>query len=229
MKRNLLFFLIFSLFSIYLAAQAKLEFEKTEINFGEINEGEAVSIEFKFKNSGDQQLMINGVRPSCGCTVARLKQRKYKPGEEGVIPVRFMSSGYGGIKVFKTITVTSNDLKHPSVRLVITGNVSLTNFARIEVSPDKIDFNKVRIGKSYSKTISIKNSGNKDLEIIEVTHIPDVTLVFSDSIIKPNGSTRVKIIYKPTRKTENSNFIRFRTNAHRQYYSLVKIDADVKD
>lgn len=228
MKRNLFVFIIFSLITSYLAAQAKIEFEKTAINFGEIEEGEAVNVEFTFKNSGDELLVINSVHPSCGCTVARLKQKKYKPGEEGVIPIRFLSAGFGGTKVLKSITINSSDQKNPSIRLVITGNVSLKSFARIEITPEKIDYKKVRIGKSYTRKVSIKNSGNKDLEIIEVTHIPDITLVFSDSVIKPNGSAEVKIIYKPTRTTDTTNFIKFRTNAHRQYYSLLKIDAEVE-
>lgn len=229
MKFKLMIFVIIFWLSSGLCAQPRIEFEKTEINFGDINEGETINVEFRFKNTGDEQLVISSVRPSCGCTVTRLKQKKFKPGEAGIIPARFMSAGFGGTKVFKTIAVNSNDRRNPSVRLVISGNVSLKDFARIEIQPEKIDFGRVRIGKSYTRTISLKNSGNKDLEIMEVTHIPDITLVFSESVVGPNGQTDVEIIFKPMRKTNITNFVRFRTNAHRQYYSLLKINADIEN
>jgi len=227
MKKLLLFIPICLMLSSLQQAKAILKFESQEINFGKIDEGKSINLAFKFKNAGDSILYIKSVRPSCGCTVTQLKKKKYKPGEKGTIPVKFVSNGFGGRRVMKTIGVNSNDDKNPYIRLKIKGLVTLKNFARIEITPSNIDLKKVSIGKQKSKKLIIKNSGNLDLKILEVSHDPDIIPLFSDSLIKPNQSTVLEIIFKPKTKGKFTHFLKIRTNDHRQYYKLVKIEGQV--
>src|SRR5437764_913077 len=44
------------------------QFTEEEHDFGTIHEGEKVSFAFKFKNSGDGDLVIRSASGSCGCT-----------------------------------------------------------------------------------------------------------------------------------------------------------------
>jgi hypothetical protein len=223
MKKSILFIGIFSLLSLLLVAKAEIKFEKLEINFGEIDEGQTVDLVFKFKNTGDSLLVINNIRSTCGCTVPQLKKRRFKPGEEGNIPVKFISRGYGGRKVYKRIVVNSNAPEHPSVRLKIEGSVILKNFARIEISPKEIILKTNSRGKEYSQYFYIKNTGNMDLEIKELTHIPEIIPVFSSSVIKPGQQEKVEVMFKPMHQSKNVSFLRIRTNDYRNYFSLLKI------
>ena len=76
-------------------------------HMGSVKSGEKVEIAFRFKNTGDQQLIVSDVIVSCGCTVAEKPQRPIAPGEEGVIKAEFNSTGRIGSN-HKTISVHTN-------------------------------------------------------------------------------------------------------------------------
>lgn len=76
-------------------------------NFGKINEGQVLNVSFRFKNTGDKPLVIEDVRPSCGCTAANPPDKPILPGEEGVINATFDSKSRQGLNS-KDITVVAN-------------------------------------------------------------------------------------------------------------------------
>jgi len=45
------------------------QFEMIDHDFGTINEGDVVEYTYKFKNTGEAPLIIQGAQGSCGCTV----------------------------------------------------------------------------------------------------------------------------------------------------------------
>ncbi len=55
--------------------KTKMVFPEDKFNFGKIKEGEKVRHAFKFKNLGDNPLMISDAIASCGCTVPSFFQR----------------------------------------------------------------------------------------------------------------------------------------------------------
>jgi DNA gyrase/topoisomerase IV subunit A len=87
--------------------QTSIQFEASEISFGEIKEGAAVTKIYKLKNIGKKRLMIEKVEGSCGCTVAEWPRYPVEPGENAEIKVTFNSLGKRGVQD-KTITVTAN-------------------------------------------------------------------------------------------------------------------------
>ena len=86
---------------------AEITFNELEYNFGKITEGEKVACIFKYRNTGDGDLIINTATTSCGCTVPRFDNKPIKPGNEGSMEVVFDSSHREGVQT-KTITVRSN-------------------------------------------------------------------------------------------------------------------------
>lgn len=93
----------------------KIEFEKEIHDFGKIIQGEKVSFGFKFKNTGNSDLLISQVNSNCGCAVPGFPKTPIKPGEEKVIKVTFDSNGRKGIQN-KTVTVVTNC--QPSSRVI---------------------------------------------------------------------------------------------------------------
>lgn len=87
-----------------------IQFETMDHDFGTINEGDKAEYIYKFKNTGNADLVLTSVKPSCGCTVPTYTQTPVKPGESGEIKAIFDSSGKPGQQQ-KTITVTSNTEK----------------------------------------------------------------------------------------------------------------------
>jgi hypothetical protein len=83
------------------------KFDAMEYDFGKVTEGDKVEHIFKVTNAGTADLVINDVKPSCGCTVPEYTKAPIKPGEKGDIKVIFNSSGKSGNQD-KTVTVMMN-------------------------------------------------------------------------------------------------------------------------
>ena len=90
-------------------------------NFGSVTEGEKVTYNFRFKNSGTKPLVITNTSASCGCTVPEKPDKPVLPGETAFIKVVFNSKGKVGHNE-KTITVISN--ANPAfIPLILKGEV----------------------------------------------------------------------------------------------------------
>lgn len=88
----------------------KIEFDKTEHDFGAINEGDVVETVFIVKNIGESDLIIADAQGSCGCTVPEPPKEPIAPGESAPIKVSFNSSRKRGLQN-KTVTLTTNTEK----------------------------------------------------------------------------------------------------------------------
>jgi hypothetical protein len=97
-----------------------MTFEVLEYNYGTIKQGESVTHEFKFKNTGREPLIINNAVGSCGCTVPDYPKEPIKPNGTGTIKVTFNSAGKMGAQD-KTVTLTYDTDK--TIVLHIKGNV----------------------------------------------------------------------------------------------------------
>ncbi len=87
---------------------AEIEFNKSNHDFGEISDGDIVETSFSFTNIGSSNLIISNASGSCGCTVPEYpKDQPIKPGESGVIKVKFDSSNKPGLQR-KTVTLVTN-------------------------------------------------------------------------------------------------------------------------
>ena len=73
-----------------------IKFYEETYDFGKISEGEVVTHRFKFKNVGENPLIIKDVKPSCGCTTPNYSKDPVPPGGEGFIDVSFNSKGREG-------------------------------------------------------------------------------------------------------------------------------------
>jgi hypothetical protein len=76
-------------------------------NIGKVKEGEKIEISYRFKNTGNEMLIINNVVVSCGCTVAEKPEAPIAPGAEGAIKATFDTKGRVGSN-HKTMAVYTN-------------------------------------------------------------------------------------------------------------------------
>ena len=87
-----------------------------------IDEGDAVTHIFTFTNTGDNPLIIDRCKGSCGCTVPKCPKEPIAPGEEGEIEVKFNSKGKKN-KQTKTVTINANTVPEQT-RITISANVT---------------------------------------------------------------------------------------------------------
>lgn len=85
-----------------------IKFEKKELDFHLVEEGEVVQGSFVFTNEGKYPLVIYDVNTSCGCTVADYPKGEIAPGEQGTISVKYDSEGSSGMRISKEVTVNAN-------------------------------------------------------------------------------------------------------------------------
>jgi len=84
-----------------------MTFQETEHDFGTIAAGSKVNYSFKFKNTGEADLIITRAVGSCGCTIPEYPKTAIKVGESAKIDVSFNSAGKHGNQQ-KSVTISTN-------------------------------------------------------------------------------------------------------------------------
>jgi hypothetical protein len=84
-----------------------IKFDEMAYAWGKIKEGEKMTHNFKFTNTGNNDLIISDARGSCGCTVPEWPKEPIKAGKSADIKVVFDSKGKVG-EQSKTVTITAN-------------------------------------------------------------------------------------------------------------------------
>lgn len=103
----------------------KIRFEESEHQYGTVQKGGNGDCQFVFWNDGDEPLILQGVKASCGCTTPKYSQKPVMPGQKGFIDVHYNTNNVGGFS--KTVTVTSNAVNEQRVVLRIKGTVKADN------------------------------------------------------------------------------------------------------
>ena len=91
----------------HFADSTTVEMIDSSYNFGKVTDGDKVSYNYRFKNTGTRPLIISSATASCGCTVPEKPEEPVKPGETGLLKVVFNTEGRVG-PTHKTIMVVSN-------------------------------------------------------------------------------------------------------------------------
>ncbi|MEM7161266.1 MAG: DUF1573 domain-containing protein [Bacteroidota bacterium] len=86
--------------------------EKTTFKFPKTKEGEMLSHDYHFTNSGDAPLIISEYKVSCKCTKAIFPKDPIMPGESGKIRVEFDTKGKIAWQD-RTVEIYSNAKKNP--------------------------------------------------------------------------------------------------------------------
>lgn len=92
------------------------------LNFGMVNEGDTVRLQFDFKNAGNKLLFITDVRAGCGCTIADYPEKPISPDEKGFITAVFTTASHPGTHR-KNILVRANTKGGFNHKLFFIGDV----------------------------------------------------------------------------------------------------------
>ncbi len=188
-------------------AQGVLTFEQTDHDFGKVPEGTMATYEFKFKNTGNQPIVIASAQASCGCTTPEWTKSPVLPGKSGVIKAVYNSAGRPGVFV-KTITVASNASEASKV-LSLKGTVLTKEELRATLTPAQLasapklvlerstyDFGRMEAGQQLVARIGVRNTGPKDLVLATVSS-PCYCVGYRavPAPIKPGQSAVVELVY----------------------------------
>lgn len=132
-------------------------------DFGVVARGSDHSHEFEFVNPLKTDIVLSGVRASCGCATPSIVTSVVKPGETGKIRVRFNTLSFLGDRHAR-ITATVSAPERTELYMDIDGHVRRD----IVVTPGQIDFGLVPIGTSAEKAVDIRYAGAGNWQVTKV-------------------------------------------------------------
>lgn len=105
-----------------------MKFETEAHDFGKIKQGDKVTYEYKYTNTGKSPLIIKEAFATCGCTTPEVSKEPIQPGQTSTVKVTFNSAGKSGLQD-KLITVVANTVPAEN-RVHLTGEVTTDDKAK---------------------------------------------------------------------------------------------------
>jgi len=196
MKKNKYFFLTTILFSCFFFIGCRkphnIRFDNEIYDFGEVKGEEDVHHTYIFKNTGTETLIIESVRPACGCTTTSDWDKTVEPGKKGEIPINFKTPKSHG-EVEKIITVKTNIPERESIILTIKGMVVIP----VEIIPDNAWIGEINKDTEYLPgSFKIKSNLPKPFKITSVTP-PDIQMSYTLTSLEENKKYSLDFVLYP--------------------------------
>lgn len=212
MKKLLLLFLTI-LPLMAFSQKARIEFEKTSHDFGTISEtGGPAVYDFVFKNTGDAPLILNNVRPSCGCTTPTWSRQPIAPGQSGSVKVSFDPRHRPG-RFNKSITINSN-ASNPVLTLSIHGIVSSKpadpyaayrySIGSLKVMTNNLNLGSINNTDVAERAIDIVNTGSEPVTVTVTTPNTHqfMTVTVTPATLKKDEKGKILVKYNAAEKKD---------------------------
>ncbi len=95
------------------ASGPRIAVEPLSFDFGRVLPEKTLTKEFSIRNYGSEDLVIESVSTSCGCTVAELQTKVIKPGKSTPLEVRLSTRAGQVGRITKSVLIKSNAGKTP--------------------------------------------------------------------------------------------------------------------
>ena len=108
------------------AGEPSLRLDQTELDLGQIVNGEVRTFEVALLNQGSGDLVVEGISTSCGCTSAQVIPTTLEAGGSGVLQITFDSGAHGPEElgpVMRQVFIASNDPDQPEVDFRFTAEI----------------------------------------------------------------------------------------------------------
>ncbi len=183
----------------------RIAVDKLTYSYGKIPYGDVVSKEFTVTNTGDEVLVIDKLRSSCGCAKAVKGETEIKPGGTTKIIASFDTEGLSPGMKRKTIYVSSNDPVNPTLKLTLLAEVVKS----VTVVPQSLATN--LDGFQEKVVFPVEFSNTSDRSVI----IDDLEVRSSDAKaeLKPES-----IALEPGESAKAEVEMRLRKEPSRRYY-----------
>lgn len=185
--------------AILPASAQKLNVEKTTIECGRTGYQQPVTATFEMQNKGHRRLVIQSIKPDCGCTAVDYP-REVPAGQKFTVKMTYDARQLGHFQ--KMAAIKSNGSKRP-VYLIMRGIVlpeildySGTYplaFGDLLLDKNELEYDDVNKGDHPIAEIHILNNGMKAMTP-NVMHLPPyLTALVTPEILPPGKAGKVEI------------------------------------
>jgi hypothetical protein len=167
-----------------------IEMPRLNYDFGEVFHLDKYGYVFVVRNRGNADLIIEDVKPGCGCTAAKF-DRVIAPGKEGKIELVVDGNKVHG-QFSKAAEVKTNDPDHPEISLSISGK----EIPYVTVVPDGTVYLHGRPGEVIEKELTVaSNEKDLDFKVTGVSSNIDDKIKYSFA----NGAKKGEYVIKVTK------------------------------
>jgi len=180
------------------------------IDVGDVVEGDNAEGEIKFVNIGAEQLKINNIRTSCGCTAAKPDKKVYLPGDTVAIHYTLKTRGFKGI-VKKSIRIDLEGSEAKNISFTIQANV----ITKMKLIPDYLNLGQLPINPDTTITVyfEIQNDSDEPIKITKITQNREILKITPlNAEIPPHKSQLFRIEYQPDQAGRQDTRITIDTN-----------------
>lgn len=108
-----LLIVLLSFLSFYTAhSQAKMQVKDAKKNFGIVQKGDIVKVEYEITNTGKSPLIITDCEISCSCTTVDFPKQPIPPGQKAKVTIIFDTKTVYD-RQDRTVNLISNDSSSP--------------------------------------------------------------------------------------------------------------------
>jgi hypothetical protein len=173
-------------------ARPILEMPRLTHDFGETFEQKEYAATFVVRNKGNADLIIEEVKPGCGCTTTKY-DRVIPPGQEGKIELVIDGAKVSG-QFSKATEVKTNDPDRAQVTLLMSGK----EIAYVRIAPEGTVYLHGRPGEPVEKEVTIaSNEKDLDFKVTGVSSNMDDKIKYSYAKGKNPGEWVVKVSKDP--------------------------------
>ncbi|TWT90726.1 hypothetical protein Mal64_11210 [Pseudobythopirellula maris] len=147
---------------------AKKMFEKVDHDFGTVARGSDTVYKFEVKNIYKEDVELESVRSSCGCTTPSLEGKLIKTYDKAYVVAQFNTRTFTGLHS-ATLTVQISKPYRAQVQLRVHGNIR----ADVVFSPGSVDFGVIDQGATTEKTVGVTYAGRSGWKIEDVRAASD--------------------------------------------------------
>ncbi|HAJ32093.1 MAG TPA: hypothetical protein DCK79_01780 [Candidatus Atribacteria bacterium] len=178
-KRNIIFFIIIVIiivagsivisgnFSSKSGRPPQITISEEEWDFGKIIPDVKPSHKFIITNKGNEDLIIERVRASCGCVQTSISNNRILPGKSAELKATFNTVGYEG-KLEKIIYINSNDPKEPEKKIKVKVDIEHQFKPKISILSTEWNMGLVSQGDVLNLSFPVENQGDADLIIDKI-------------------------------------------------------------
>ena len=178
-KRNIIFFIIIVIIivagSIVISGNLSSKSERPpqitisdeEWNFGLVKPEEKPTHVFTIRNEGNEDLIIERLRVSCGCVQTSISTNRILPGKSAELKAIFNTVGYEG-KLEKLIYIKSNDPEEPEKKIKVKVEIEHQSKPKINTPATEWNMGLISQGDVLNLSFPVENQGDAELIIDKI-------------------------------------------------------------